>query len=743
MKQRAAAILLTVMMVFSACSVPAFAKEAGEEEDNYATVSAEPIVNSAEEETDPEETVLEVSDENPAPEGFSDAVSDRPATLRATAGGTVGTITWSVSGSVLTFSGSGKMKDYSSPPPWYDYRSSVKSIVVKSGITYLGMYVFCDFSNVTSVSLPSSLTGIGYSPFYNMTSLTSVTIPDSVTSVGDYTFYKCSGLKSVTLGNGIKATGYGMFGYCSALTTVNFGSKIKELGGQTFAYCTSLKSITLPSTIKTLGNGCFGECTNLTTFVSKGIKGYIPFQTFFDCSSLTSVTLNEGVTKIYRAAFYGCKSLTSITLPASMEFVHFVAFPSTTKVTNKNKNIRSYYGTGYRIENDVKISGKYNYKMAFQVLNLVNKKRKAKGLSSLVMDQSLLTTAMKRGTEIAVMFSHTRPDGSLCFYANSAMVAENIAAGQRSASAVMDSWMNSEGHKANILGEDYTTIGIGCFYHNGTYYWVQCFGKGTSTKNCKQPSNKKVTNTIALAVDELDDPIDSAGVYYGDSQEYEFKYSMSLNSPIKRGNKTKAKVYVQNAGDNYLKAHIKNSGLTFTSSKKNVASVSKKGVVKGKGKGKTRITASLAYTKVSKNVKVRAAKVTVNGSTYQYNGAKSVELTKANAKNKTTVTIPASVTINGKKYKVTAIGKKAFANCTKLKKVTIPSGVKTIGKEAFYKCKSLKTVKIKSKKLKSVGKNAFKGIKKKAKFKVPADKKTAYKKLLSKKTGYKKTMKIK
>lgn len=110
---------------------------------------------------------------------------------------------------------------------------------------------------------------------------------------------------------------------------------------------------------------------------------------------------------------------------------------------------------------------------------------------------------------------------------------------------------------------------------------------------------------------------------------------------------------------------------------------------------------------------------------------------------KATVTVPATVKVSGVTYKVTSIAKNAFKNNKKLKKVTIGANITTIGANAFAGCKNLKTVDIKSKKLKSVGKNAFKDIHKKAVFKVPAKKLKAYKKLLNSKAGIKKTMKIK
>ena len=86
-----------------------------------------------------------------------------------------------------------------------------------------------------------------------------------------------------------------------------------------------------------------------------------------------------------------------------------------------------------------------------------------------------------RAREIPSLFSHTRPNGTSCFTAISEAgiayrtAGENIAYGQRSADEVMEAWMNSSGHRANILGKDFAYIGVGVVYENGTYYWTQFF----------------------------------------------------------------------------------------------------------------------------------------------------------------------------------------------------------------------------------------------------------------------------
>ena len=122
--------------------------------------------------------------------------------------------------------------------------------------------------------------------------------------------------------------------------------------------------------------------------------------------------------------------------------------------------------------------------------------------------------------------------------------------------------------------------------------------------------------------------------------------------------------------------------------------------------------------------------------------AKTLSVVGKVKKAATSATIPATVKVKGTAYKVTAIGKAAFKNDKKLTKVTIGKNVKTIGAKAFYKNSKLKNVVIKTKQLSAVGKNAFKGIVKKAYLNVPNKKAAAYKKVFNK-AGLAKTVKMK
>lgn len=164
-------------------------------------------------------------------------------------------------------------------------------------------------------------------------------------------------------------------------------------------------------------------------------------------------------------------------------------------------------------------------------------------------------------------------------------------------------------------------------------------------------------------------------------------------------------------------------------------------IITGKGKYVGTATKDFEIAAIPAKGKVYTAgnlKYKVTKSAYK-NGTVSVYAPVK--KTLTSVSIPATVKINGYTFQVTAIGNKAFAGCTKLKSVKIGAKVTTIGKEAFSGCKALTSITISSNVLKAVGSSAFKGISAKAVIKVPAAKLSVYQKLLKGK-GQKNSVKI-
>ena len=122
--------------------------------------------------------------------------------------------------------------------------------------------------------------------------------------------------------------------------------------------------------------------------------------------------------------------------------------------------------------------------MTSQVVTLVNKERASNGLQSLASDSQLAKLAQMKAEDMAKngYFSHISPTYGSAFdmmktYGVSYKTAgENIAKGQKTAQSVMNGWMNSSGHRANILKSDYTKIGVGyAKASDGTTCWVQIF----------------------------------------------------------------------------------------------------------------------------------------------------------------------------------------------------------------------------------------------------------------------------
>ena len=234
----------------------------------------------------------------------------------------------------------------------------------------------------------------------------------------------------------------------------------------------------------------------------------------------------------------------------------------------------------------VYIEGKSNYDYAQQVLKLMNEERMAEGEDPLVMDKGLLATAMQRAAELTVRFDHERPNGEMCFTANDRMYGENVAVGQSGPSQVMQSWMNSEGHRANILTAGYQSVGVGVFYHNGVYYWVQCFGYDTATESTKTGTVKK---TYEVSV----------------KGKLAYRINTKTKITMKKGGTKTLTLKTDNMTVDYFTAKLLAKSGKWSSSKPSVVSVSKTGKLTAKKKGTAVISCKLGGKTKKITVKVK------------------------------------------------------------------------------------------------------------------------------------------
>lgn len=160
---------------------------------------------------------------------------------------------------------------------------------------------------------------------------------------------------------------------------------------------------------------------------------------------------------------------------------------------------------------EVTMSGTSNYADAYEAFQATNEQRTKAGKKTLNMNPELQEAAMLRAWEAAMLVGHERPDGSAMKTAINVTYsyrswAENIAYGYSSGSSVVNNgWMQSTtGHKETMLSDSYTQIGIGCYVHNGTYYWAQIFTDGTCTEKASKRTNSTImTRKVKIAQSNL------------------------------------------------------------------------------------------------------------------------------------------------------------------------------------------------------------------------------------------------
>lgn len=278
-------------------------------------------------------------------------------------------ISWTLEDGVLTVSGMGGMEPYDEgEAPWNDERDSIKSIVIKDGVTSINCNAFYSCRNVTDVTIADSVTVIEQGAFSYCESLKSLNISVNVTDVCD-AFGGCTNLTDIYYGgtaaqwenalwdsprsvkcitihctdkdilpggtcgdnvtwtlqnNTLTISGAGdiedYLGYSytpwysksKVITSVVIDSGVTGIGTYAFSYFFSIQSISIPKSVTKIGGHAFEYCQELNDVVIPDGVTSIEESTFEHCYRLESITIPAGVTSIGEYAFYGCESLTKI-----------------------------------------------------------------------------------------------------------------------------------------------------------------------------------------------------------------------------------------------------------------------------------------------------------------------------------------------------------------------------------------------------------------------------------------------
>ena len=318
---------------------------------------------------------------------------------------------------VLTISGNGRMKDYSTdtPAPWHYWNDELQRVVIGDGVTTIGTYAMWDLFVVDSVQFGNALETIREYAFFYCTSLRSVYFKNNVQSVEYQAFVGNDSLKVVDFGESpaiiheysfawlnklqtirfskVKEVYWYAFHNCSILTDLNLGDSLLYIMGRAFEACYSLPTLHIPASVQSIDDGAFAHTYSLdtitvspanTVFNSNGDcnavmrtsnnylvvgcrRTVIPANTkgiessaFEGCSGLMSATLPEGIEYIGSSAFANCSNLHTINFPNSITGVGCYPFRSCSSLQNPICNTRIFaflpvhYKGAYVMPNTIK-----------------------------------------------------------------------------------------------------------------------------------------------------------------------------------------------------------------------------------------------------------------------------------------------------------------------------------------------------------------------------------------------------
>jgi hypothetical protein len=246
----------------------------------------------------------------------------------------------------LTISGYGNMggEDNAENYPWRNLE--IKNLVIENGVKSIPKAAFsnCGFESLT---IGESVETISEEAFYSCRNLLSASIPDSVTTLGENGFSGCYSLNTVKLPNNITFIPDGLFSDCTALSAVTIPNTVTGIGIAAFYGCESLQRITIPSNVKVIERSAFRYCTNLSTinlpsaltnihpgaftntaWLNRKPAGvvYINNMAYTFSGAPSSITVKKNTSKICDEAFNGCTSLKKVKIQSGVKSIGAFAF---------------------------------------------------------------------------------------------------------------------------------------------------------------------------------------------------------------------------------------------------------------------------------------------------------------------------------------------------------------------------------------------------------------------------------
>lgn len=616
-----------------------------------------------------EEEALEECEQAEENAAFDDGTKDA---VQASAEYSDGKFTWVLDGNgTLTITGNNM--------------ELTKNEISESALEKAGI----DFSRVNKLVIGNGITGFDRWGMWNLKKyIKELEIHGNAgMNMPEQCFYDVPNIESVVISGAVDVP-RDMFGKCTGLKKVTLKNGVRSIGEDAFRDCSSLESVIFENTVlEKISDGAFWGCSALSSIALPDSVTEIERNAFFE-TGLRNIQLPEKLTLIGGGAFCNCKNLKQVQLPPQLKELGEGAFFNCENLTQIQLPAQlNKLGTD-----------------AFRNCTSLDKIDIPAGLTQIEPD-TFCNTGL---TSVTLHEGLTKiEDGAFhdCLKLKKIRIPKSVT--------------------------DIGGLALGIRYNRGNGA-EEVIPGGFTVEGYTGSAAERYVKRMHQ----------SENLYHVFFKDVKFVSIGGQTAAVTNISKTKisalktraftGKPLTQALTITYGGKKLVN-GRDYTLTWKNNKNIGTASVtIKGKGKYNGSVTKKFRIT-VQKNAVYTVSRLKYKISNADTSGKGTVVFTGATDKAaRKTLTIPTTVKIGGKSFRVTAIGTSAMSGAKKLTTVKIGANIMTVGAKAFCGCSKLSNVTIFSTKLTTAktGANAFKGIRSNCRFKVPASRVSAYKKLL-------------
>lgn len=546
-----------------------------------------------------------------------------------------------------------------------------------------------DFSRVNKLVIGNGITGFDRWGMWNLKKyIKELEIHGNAgMNMPEQCFYDVPNIESVVISGAVDVP-RDMFGKCTELKKVTLKNGVRSIGEDAFRDCSSLESVIFENTVlEKISDGAFWGCSALSSIALPDSVTEIERNAFFE-TGLRNIQLPEKLTLIGGGAFCNCKNLKQVQLPPQLKELGEGAFFNCENLAQIQlpSQLNKLGGDAFR---DCTSLDKIDIPAGLKQIESATFCNT--GLTSVTLHEGL-TKIEDWAFHDCLKLKKIRIPKSVTDIGELALgIRYNMGNG---AEEVIPGGFTVEGYTGSAAERYVKRMHQSENLYHVFFKDVKFVSIGGQTA--------AVTNISKTKISAL-------------------KTRAFTGKPLTQA------LTITYGGKKLV------NGRDYTLTWKNNKNIGTASVtIKGKGKYNGSVTKKFRIT-VQKNAVYTVSRLKYKISSADTSGKGTVVFTGATDKAaRKALTIPTTVKIGGKSFRVTAIGTSAMSGAKKLTTVKIGANIMTVGAKAFYGCSKLSNVTIFSTKLTTAktGANAFKGIRSNCRFKVPASRVSAYKKLL-------------